>query len=236
MKHKLFFLFLLLLIITSVKAEECIHINNNGVEMECEKYNMLKEYYSEKLLESFYQSEYDAIKNNDINNIETNTYEEPILTRGSYFASNFKTIQIIKNGTFITASLTWTQNPSTRSHDVFAIRLLGPSIFESPIFRQIYMVGNVITTSTTAYKKTFSNGVGYSFKLPNNYNGLESHITFSVLESGKIYSSYQHATSSISLNNSKKYTLSYAGYGNTILFDDSVKYYYDNMTGVDLTV
>ena len=90
--------------------------------------------------------------------------------------------------------------------------------------------------STTASKKSFTNGFGYSFKLQSNATGLESHITFSVLGTGTIYSSYQHAIHSVTLTNSKKYTLSNAGYGNTTLFDDSVKYDYDNMTGVDLTV
>ena len=237
MKSKMLLIILFFLSINIVKAESCIHINNNGVEMDCEKYEELQEYYSVNLLDNFYQSEYDAIKDNDTSMIETTTYQEPILVlRGSYFATNYKRIEIVKNGDFISVSLTWTLNPATRSHDVFAVRLVGPSVYGSTIFRQLYMVNNSITVDTTASKKTFTNGFGYSFKLPANYNGLESHITFSVLGIGTIYSSYQHATNSVSLANSKKYTLSYSGYGHTTLFEDSVKYNYDNMSGVSLTV
>ncbi len=236
MKTKLLVIVVLLFTFSFVNAEECLHINNNGVEMDCQIYEELQNYYSINLLDNFYQSEYDAIKNNNLEDITIESYTEPIILRGSYFSTNYKTIEIVRNGSFITVSLTWIQDPATRSHDVFAVRLVGPSVYDQPVFRQMYLVNNVITVSTTASKKTFSNGFGYSFKLPANYTGLESYITFTVTGSGTIYSSYQHAKHSVSLANSKKYTLSYSGYGHTTLFEDSVKYNYDNMSGVDLTV
>ena len=156
--------------------------------------------------------------------------------RGSYYGTTYKEIRIVRNGSFITVSLVWLNNPVTRSYDVFAIRLTsGVGINGSVNFRQYSDNNGNGIISTTCSKKTFSNGVGVSFKL-SVYNNLESYITFNYTGSGTIYSSYQHATTGVTLTQSKKYTLSSSGYGGTTLFDSSVSSYYDGMSGVNLSV
>ena len=54
--------------------------------------------------------------------------------------------------------------------------------------------------------------------------------------SGTIYGSYQHASTTATLEESKKYTISHLGYGKVIKFNDNVKKKYDAMTGVDLNI
>ena len=76
---------------------------------------------------------------------------------------------------------------------------------------------------------------GVSFKL-STYSNLESSITFYINGTGLLYSSYQHATSSVTLNQSKNYTISSLGYGNTTLFANSVAGKYDGMAGVYIPV
>lgn len=85
--------------------------------------------------------------------------------------------------------------------------------------------------------QTYSNGFGVSFLLPTGaISSLEEVVEFRYSGSGRIYGSYQHAQKSVTLANSKKYTISAYGYGNVLNFDSSVKDSYDAMGGVDLSV
>jgi len=227
-------IFFILLLPFIVKAEECNIINNNGVVIDCAYYNDLLEYYDAKLVDNFTQDEFDSFKNNDLDDIEIESYLE--VPSRAFFQTNYKRIEIVKNGSFITMSLTWLKNPVVRSHDVFAARFTGSvAVNGNTVFRQFYTTSSSVMISTTASKKTFSNGFGYSFKL-SNYSDMEIFITYSITGSGSIYTSYQHATTTTSLTDSKKYTLSSAGYGNVILFDSSVENNYDNMSGVHISV
>ena len=73
------------------------------------------------------------------------------------------------------------------------------------------------------------------FKVKNG-SSLELSLTFMVSGSGTIYGSYQHASTTATLEESKKYTISHLGYGKVIKFNDNVKKKYDAMTGVDLNI
>ena len=240
MKKKLLLLIILFLAIGIVKAEECSYENRVGVLMDCNLHTKLLEYYPNNFLEYMPQSEYDSIKNNNPEDIETislqEILEEDILLRSSYYSTTYKEIRLIKNGNFITASLVWLKNPQVRSYDVFAVRLTsGVSINGDIAFRQISHNAGTPIISTTGSKQSFSNGKGVSFKL-SIYNDLESYLTFYVLGSGTVYSSYQHAKTTVTLNQSKNYTISASGYGGTTLFDSSVANKYDGMNGVNISV
>ena len=222
-----------------VYAEECTYHNSVGVDMDCTLYNELLNYYSSSFLEFMPQSEYDSIKNNNPDNIVVSTYKEElpeIFSKDAYYATTYKEIRIVKNANFVTVTLNWLQNPSVRSYDVLAVRLSsGVSINGTIAFRQISYNGGSAIISTTGSKQTFSNGQGVSFKL-STYSNLESSITFYINGTGLLYSSYQHATSSVTLNQSKNYTISSMGYGNTTLFASSVANKYDGMAGVYIPV
>lgn len=231
---KIIGIFLIMLLPFVVKAEECNIVNNNGVVIDCDYYNDLLIYYDAKLVDNFTQEEFDSFKNNDLNDVEIESYTE--LPSRAFFQTTYKRIEIVKNGSFITMSLTWLRNPVVRSHDVFAARFTGSvAVNGNTVFRQFYTTSSGVVISTTASKKTFSNGFGYSFKL-SSFSDMEIFITYSITGSGKIYTSYQHAITTTSLTDSKKYTLSSAGYGNVILFNSSVESNYDNMSGVYITV
>ena len=222
-----------------VYAEECTYHNSVGVDMDCNLYNELLNYYTNTFLEFMPQSEYESIKDNNPDDIVVSTNREKLpelFSRDAYYATSFKEIRIVKNGSFVTITLNWLQNPSVRSYDVFAVRLsTGVSINGTIAFRQISYNGGNAIISTTGSKQTFSNGQGVSFKL-STYSDLESSLTFYISGGGILYSSYQHATSSVTLNQSKNYTISSLGYGNTTLFANSVAGKYDGMAGVYIPV
>ena len=49
------------------------------------------------------------------------------------------------------------------------------------------------------------------------------------------YGTYQHATSDVTLSQSKNYSISSSGLGGVLAFANSVIGYYDGMQGVDIT-
>ena len=231
---QLFFTLLLVFIFTSfTEAEECQITNNEGVEIPCELYSELSNYYSENFLSFMTSEEYNQIKDNDPAEIEVETYVEGNNLRGTYYETSYKQLRITRNGNFINANLLWVQNPVTRSYDVFGIRFHGPSIVGTPLFREYYTVNGATHSSSNYSRKDFTNGFGVSVKLPS-YSNLESDITFTYSGSGTIYASYQHAITNVTLTQSKKYTLSASGYGNVLLFNSNIEPKYDNMTGVSI--
>lgn len=208
--------------------------NSNDVIIDGSKYDKLCEIYSENFIEFLTQEEYDNIKDKDLDNV---TVEETIdynLARGASYSTSYKSIKLINNGGYITLMLDWLQMPSVRSYDVLAVRLSSTSISGTPSFKQVYYNSGTYT-STTGSRQSFSNGYGVSFLLALG-TSLESYLSFYVTESGTVYGAYQHATSSVTLANSKNYTISSSGYGGVINFASSVADYYDHMSGVSLAV
>ena len=181
------------------------------------------------------QDEFDKIRYNDPNEIEVEIVNDELLSRGTYYGTAYKEIRLIKNGSFITAMLVWKKNPKIRSYDVFAVRTSGTSINGTISFKQLYTTGGNTYISTTCTKKSFTNGKGASFQL-SVYSDIQVILTFSVIGSGTVYSSYQHATQLVTLAQSQLYTLSSSGYGGTTLFDSSVSSKYDGMNGVSISV
>ena len=68
----------------------------------------------------------------------------------------------------------------------------------------------------------------------NDYELFWNIITTS--NTGVVRASYQHAKRTSTLNKSHKFTISSDGYGGVFEFDKSVKYYYDAMNGVKLSL
>jgi hypothetical protein len=231
---KIFFLILLPFITINVtKAEECFVTNKENVQIPCDFYEGLRAYYSDNFLSYMTSAEYNQIKDNDLDDIETEVYTEGSNNRGTYIETSYKQLRITRNGNFINANLLWVQNPTIRSYDVFCIRFNGPTIIGTPLFREYYSFNGETHSSSNYSRKDFTNGFGVSVKLPI-YNHLESDITFTYSGSGTIFASYQHATTNVSLTQSKKYTLSPNGYGSVLLFNSSIEPKYDNMPGVSI--
>ena len=198
-------------------------------------HNLFLSIYSENYIETISQKEYEIITSSDLDEVKINEYYDPgTITRGSYFSSNAKTIRIVKNGNYITLMAAWKNVPNIKSYDVIAIRLDNVSLNGEFTFKQMYVSNGKLTASYDSYKQSFSNGFGSSFKVKNG-SSLELSLTFMVSGSGKIYGSYQHASTTATLEESKKYTISHLGYGKVIKFNDNVKKKYDAMPGVDIS-
>ena len=94
---------------------------------------------------------------------------------------------------------------------------------------------HLLLSKLTSSNQIFSNGFGSSFKVGQGSN-VELSLTFMVSGNGTVYGSYQHASSTTTLSESKDYTISHLGYGGVIKFSDSVKEKYDAMTGVSIDI
>lgn len=215
------------------------YINQENVKIEYELYEKLCDIYSKSYIEFINQDKFDLIKNNDISKIEIIDNEKNLFIApySTDYSTTYKRIRIIKNGSLITLQLTWLKLPTTRSYDVMGIRFDRVSLSGTPTFLQTYMQDGTYKRNSTNYIQYFSNGFGTSFALPSgNISNLSQSIDFSYSGSGKIYGTYQHAQKSISLANSKKYTISNIGYGKVIEFNSSIKNYYDAMAGVYIDI
>ena len=129
--------------------------------------------------------------------------------------------------------------PSTRSYDIIAIGFL-PSVKvhnNTTYFSQYYCYsdGSGCYTTYTNYPQVFIDGAGTSFALPTGgLNQLRQTFYFDVEKNGtgtiitqNSYADYAHATSTISLANSKKYTVAGSG---AIYLNTSISSYYDTMS------
>lgn len=242
MKNRVITLLVTIMIVTfpstivNAKSDSILHQTQNGITMENEVYQKLCDIYSKNYIETISYEEYELIMFNNLNNIEIKNYFDPeIITRGSYFSTNAKTIRIVKNGNYITLMATWKGVPTIKSYDVIAVRLNNVSLNGGYTFKQTYVVNNNLNVSYDSYKQNFSNGFGSSFKVQNG-TSLEISLTFMISGSGTVYGSYQHASTATTLSESKKYTISHLGYGKVIKFDNNVQNKYDAMTGVDLNI
>lgn len=234
MTFMLLILFVIMPAIVNAEVNSGFYTNQNGVVFEREVYDKLVNLYSKNYIETIMEEEYERISSISVDDIIVDEYSD-LLPFGPSFSTSAKTVKLIKSGNYVTLMATWKGIPTIKSYDVIAVRFSGVSLNGSFTFKQTYISNNSLVTSYSSSNQQFSNGFGSSF-LVGNGSGLEISLTFMVSGTGTIYGSYQHASSTTTLAQSKKYTISYLGYGGVIKFDDSVKNKYDAMTGVDLSI
>jgi hypothetical protein len=145
----------------------------------------------------------------------------------------------------ITVTCTWLsgQMPVTRSHDVLAVRPNKSFTFNTGAYFSAYLKHNGNTVQT--YNKSSGNvvnssaGVGVSMPLPTGGTSMSHGLTLIVISGADpfdAYGSFQHAQSTVSLADSKKYSLVVNGRTNIIKFNNStIAGKYDNMQSVDCT-
>lgn len=148
------------------------------------------------------------------------------------------TTSITKNGSYYRYKnvLYWKNIPSTRSYDIIGIGHFSTvKVHGSTHFSQYYcLTSGPCYTTTTNYPQTFSVGAGTSFLLPpGNLSTLKQTFYFDVekntsltLITQEAYGDYSHATTNVSLNDSKKYTVNYTG----ISLDGSIINSYDSIS------
>lgn len=230
------FLSIMCIIPFGVNAEEITtHTTLRGVTVDKTLYDKMINVYSEHYVETLSEEEFNNLSANIDTAVKVEYVVPDDVTRGSYFASGAKAVRLVKSGDYVTLTGSWSVVPSVHSYDVIAIRLSGCTLNGTFAFKQTYVSGGQVYVVTNGTNKTFSNGFGSSALLQYGTNN-EYSLTFRVSGSGTVYGTYQHAAQSVSLNDSLNYIIGANGYGNVIVFGNSVALKYDQMNGVNLAV
>ncbi len=178
------------------------------------------------------------------------TYE---ITKEEYENNNISLLTVVENTEYkkltmsttngeVSLDLEWKKLPKYRSFDVIALRGENISFITSTISgKQAYNSNNVWNSiyysNTNGNVKIFNDGFGVSMNLVDTANGYKLSIKsrYNITGSNpKIYGTYQHSQKNITLSQSQKYSINSNGYGKVLLFDNSVKNYFDNMNGIVL--
>lgn len=145
---------------------------------------------------------------------------------------------------YVSVTATWKYIPTTRSFDVIGFRGYGFDFREgSQEGEQIYILNNTYTVIDYAWNGTniqkHDNGFGISMNIVNSditdlQLTAECDISPTIAHP-EIFTSYQHAISSVSLAQSQNYTLGGAGLGEVFVYPYSISQKYDGMSGLSLT-
>lgn len=154
------------------------------------------------------------------------------------------TTSILKSGSLYRYKnvLVWNKLPKIRSYDIIGIGFMSNvKIKSNLVFTQEACTSLTdCTKSTTNYPQKFSNGAGTTFKLPvGDFVSLTQTLYFDVekntletIISQNAYGDYAHATSTISLDNAKKYTVNGS---QGIVLNTSIKDSYDTINQAKAT-
>lgn len=179
--------------------------------------------------------------------ISEDEYEavDDILLYSSNIETEYKRLKIINVNNKVTLNLDWKKTPYYQSYDVIALRGVGITFTPNTIYgsQKYNLNGSVNTisyTNTSTNTKVVSNsGFGISMNLVDNATSYNLTVSANYYKGGmtsEIFGTYQHSQVDITLAQSQKYTIGAGGYGNVLKFDNSVKSYFDNMSGVSISV
>lgn len=140
---------------------------------------------------------------------------------------------------------TWLSIPKTKSFDVVAFRpgsasasvdtsdtdnVVGYQYHDDDKIKYKYTSNNIkYTDSGLGLSTNIVNDVSKTLKVKFSASFLTSAPTF------KVYGTYQHATSDVTLNKSQKYSISSSGMGKVLKFKSGVASKYDNTPGLVVT-
>ena len=213
----------------NAEANNSIYYTNpNGINLTEKEYNLVKTMFDDHFLEIMNQEDYNYINRLDVNNKEVEiTVKEPDYIQSrtpSYAETQAKKLVIGKScdskACVITMTNTWKYVPKVKSYDVIGAMFSNTSLLDD---------GYV-----TVFKFDGTN----HYKLDSNATEeFYTYMTFDVYTSGLVYGSYQHATSTVTLSQSKNYSFDINGYGNVFLFNTTkARNSYDGMDGVSIYV
>ena len=218
--------------------------------MSIDTFNENKDYddaFVEAETHRYYKTEYSAIDGSMISNQEITQYEYEhanLNCRGDgEVITGFKDLTatityLATNAKRYRASLNWLSIPVTRSYDIIGAGFSDTNIYVSssaPTLSTTYCYSNgSCTTVNTGYSyKVTSDGAGASFKLTSdNIVSLYSTMYYTVMKNTsntitylRMAGDYAHATSTVTSNQAKQYSLGYNG----LYLDSSIRNYYDAM-------
>lgn len=192
----------------------------------------------------------DLSKSNLVNtkSIEIDSNELSIIRTSGIHTTNSKkiTMDLFQNqgdyrNFFVRINNQWTKMPSKRSFDVIGIRYSNASLYNDTISAvQYYDNTSILYNSGNDHRVSANNGNGYSMNLVDNATSITNELDAIIYASNpsgvlNVCGSYQHATQSLSLVNSKKYGFSSSGLGSVFAFTNGYGSYYDNTQGICLS-
>ena len=152
-----------------------------------------------------------------------------------YFATSYKTLSSslldLEVYYYLISDLSWTIMPACRSFDIYAFRTTHMS-FSNVAGSQTFYIGSSHTdisyNSNSLGYKGLNNGVGISMNLEDSTDitGLDLSISavMNISEynytQAHVFTTYQHAQSNISREDSMSYTLSAGGLGDVVYFNN----------------
>ena len=167
----------------------------------------------------------------------------------THYQTTYKKISLMDsdmddNLHFITIYTQWLIVPVTQSYDVTAMRVEDAYIIDgTQDGTQAYIkngeVGTVNYSPNGTNIRKADNGFGISMNLVNNASYYETDISANVVTTSqyaKVYGTYQHAVTDLSLDDSQSYFISHNGYGSVLNFATGVQHKYDGMNGVYKTL
>lgn len=218
------------------------YTNKNGVNLTEREYEYVTALFDEHYAEIMSNDEYEAIQ---LMNVNENDYEivypeeDLIQPASTWHETASKRLAIGKSCSGgvcqINIGNTWLKVPKVSSYDIIGAMLVGTT-FASQTFITYFTNDSGTEYCTSDEIVSAVNGYGCSHKIGVSDTHY-SFQTFSVYTGGTVFASYQHASKTISLANSKKYTFSLNGHGNVFLFSKaSIRDTYDGMSGVSIGV
>lgn len=195
------------------------------------------------------------VSKEEYDNAPSSLYSCSESTRGSdsgFIETSYKrmrsTLVDLSSGYSFSNMLEWKQVPSTRSFDVIAFRTKRMS-FSNVEGVQTYYVGNnssaINYNTNSAGYKSASNGAGISMNLKDDSNittfliALVADMQISNYDysNAYVYTTYQHAQSSLTRAQSMSYTLQAGGLGDVLYYSNtSIRNKYDDMPGIMLVI
>ena len=176
-----------------------------------------------------------------------NAANSNISTIATYHSTSYKNIEIStttigSNKYYVYVTNAWLITPRVKSYDVIAMRVEDATISAGTQRGiQLYTANGTSSGVDYSYQGTnmvlSSNGFGISMNLVDAASSFTCEIEAMVTATSqwaKVYGSYQHAMTAVTLAKSKSYTISHNGYGKVINFATAVQNDYDNMQGVSI--
>lgn len=230
-------LFFSFVMISNVYAEP-YYENDYGVQLTEEEYNFVTELYDDEYPSRMTQTEYNNLKDNNMfgQEIKHVGNDEDVVTYG-FFETPYKKLTanyVCGTKCTVVAHLNWKKVPATKSYDLFGTYYENIGDING-ITALMHVNG---TASTPTEYKANSTGVAATHLLPSTIDAstvFSFDFSYTVDNRGSAWVSYQHAQKSLSLANSRRYSFSYNGYGNVFAFQEAIRPYYDQMTGIEIT-
>ena len=245
MVKKIFVIILVSIIFCGTVKAEAYYENENGVILTKPEYDFIVDFYNENYPSIITVEEYNTLKDNnifgqEIRRVSTDDkYTNPsvglLSGSGEFHETSYKRLELgcaCGDTCLIRATLVWKKWPSARSYDLFGGMQVG-STAPSKYYSHMFVNGD-----SRAPVEIINNSMGVSatHRLPNDtkLNSLAFDLSFVVAKRGKVSATYQHAKKNITLVNTRRFTFNYNGYGNVYLFEQGIRPYYDQMSGLDL--